>query len=318
MAPEVLRAQRYSFQADIWSVGCTVMEMLTAQNPWHHFTANTQLQVLHWVCDDTQPVTAPPGLTAASEAFLLDCLNRNPMERPSAQELIDHHYFCSDAEELSRQYRREGDSDTESETASTHSSALHRPHIRRNSVASFVGSTTSSVMHSPKFAFGRSSMRMASPRLGSECAASPKLIGGGAGGGGGGGGGRTTNCAQSVCSYQSVSTQRSGIMSYLQSQKPQQGGGGAGGKDPRGKRTPSFRAGGSLSVSGHSNFPEKLPESRRHKPPRMPRSPQPQGDEVLELPPSQGVEMEALQHEIEEEDDGETVCSIVDLPMPMP
>ena len=36
MAPEVLQERNYGVEVDIWSIGATVMEMVTAQRPWMH------------------------------------------------------------------------------------------------------------------------------------------------------------------------------------------------------------------------------------------------------------------------------------------
>ncbi len=34
MAPEVVKQTSYTSKADIWSVGCLVVEMLTGDHPW--------------------------------------------------------------------------------------------------------------------------------------------------------------------------------------------------------------------------------------------------------------------------------------------
>lgn len=47
MAPEVVKNEPYSAKVDIWSLGCTVIEMFTGQRPW--LTLN-QIATLYNVC----------------------------------------------------------------------------------------------------------------------------------------------------------------------------------------------------------------------------------------------------------------------------
>ena len=102
MAPEVLRAQAHGWEADIWSLGCSVMEMLTGTQPWSHLNLTSQMHVLEWICSDKK-VVLPSVFTFASQMFLNDCLQRDPTKRPAATLLIEHHYFLEDAEELAKE-----------------------------------------------------------------------------------------------------------------------------------------------------------------------------------------------------------------------
>lgn len=38
MAPEVVKQTAYTRKADIWSIGCLVVEMLTGEHPWAQLT----------------------------------------------------------------------------------------------------------------------------------------------------------------------------------------------------------------------------------------------------------------------------------------
>ena len=37
MAPQVICQNQYGVSADIWSFGCTILEMATAKTPWSEF-----------------------------------------------------------------------------------------------------------------------------------------------------------------------------------------------------------------------------------------------------------------------------------------
>lgn len=52
MAPEVVKQTGHSSKADIWSVGCLVVEMLTGSHPWPDLN---QLQAMYQVRPPSQP-----------------------------------------------------------------------------------------------------------------------------------------------------------------------------------------------------------------------------------------------------------------------
>lgn len=57
MAPEVIRDQKTGKgwkKADVWSVGCTVIEMATGKPPWSQFS-NPVTAMYHIACEDSLP-----------------------------------------------------------------------------------------------------------------------------------------------------------------------------------------------------------------------------------------------------------------------
>ena len=55
MAPEVVKQTSYTAKADIWSLGCLIVEMVTGQHPWFELT---QMQAIFKVrlVHESQPL----------------------------------------------------------------------------------------------------------------------------------------------------------------------------------------------------------------------------------------------------------------------
>uniref|UniRef100_A0A8C5FZY5 Mitogen-activated protein kinase kinase kinase 2 n=1 Tax=Gouania willdenowi TaxID=441366 RepID=A0A8C5FZY5_GOUWI len=86
MSPEVISGEGYGRKADIWSVGCTVVEMLTQRPPWAEFEAMAAIFKIA-----TQPTN--PVLPAHVSDHCREFLKRifvETKQRPSADELLRH------------------------------------------------------------------------------------------------------------------------------------------------------------------------------------------------------------------------------------
>uniref|UniRef100_A0A8C7F3A9 Mitogen-activated protein kinase kinase kinase 2 n=1 Tax=Oncorhynchus kisutch TaxID=8019 RepID=A0A8C7F3A9_ONCKI len=86
MSPEVISGEGYGRKADIWSVGCTVVEMLTQRPPWAEFEAMAAIFKIA-----TQPTN--PSLPVHVSDHGRDFLKRIFVEtklRPSADDLLRH------------------------------------------------------------------------------------------------------------------------------------------------------------------------------------------------------------------------------------
>uniref|UniRef100_A0AAR2LIP8 Mitogen-activated protein kinase kinase kinase 2 n=1 Tax=Pygocentrus nattereri TaxID=42514 RepID=A0AAR2LIP8_PYGNA len=86
MSPEVISGEGYGRKADIWSVGCTVVEMLTQRPPWAEFEAMAAIFKIA-----TQPTN--PALPAHVSDHCRDFLKRifvETRQRPAAEELLRH------------------------------------------------------------------------------------------------------------------------------------------------------------------------------------------------------------------------------------
>ena len=91
MAPEVARREKHSYAADIWSVGCLVIEMASGRPPWSNYS-NQSKAILKLL---TEPGRIPdvPKVSGELRDFIAKCLERDPLCRPSATELLKHAFL---------------------------------------------------------------------------------------------------------------------------------------------------------------------------------------------------------------------------------
>lgn len=113
MAPEVFMhtmTEGHGRAADIWSVGCVVIEMATGkviqisdsvwkthnffllhlQRPWYELESN--YAIMFKVGMGEVPPT-PPTLSEEGQAFLSHLLQHDPKQRESAANLLEHNFL---------------------------------------------------------------------------------------------------------------------------------------------------------------------------------------------------------------------------------
>ncbi|KAM1749625.1 hypothetical protein PS2_010408 [Malus domestica] len=88
MAPEVILQTGHSFSADIWSVGCTVIEMATGKPPWSQ--QYQEVAALFHIGTTKSHPPIPEHLSFEAKDFLLKCLQKEPHLRSVASELLQH------------------------------------------------------------------------------------------------------------------------------------------------------------------------------------------------------------------------------------
>lgn len=91
MAPEVIQQQGYGNGADIWSVGCTVIEMATGSPPWSE--KRDSHTIMFNIVTSSGPPALPNQLSSSGRDFLKRCFERNPAFRATAAELLQHPFL---------------------------------------------------------------------------------------------------------------------------------------------------------------------------------------------------------------------------------
>jgi serine/threonine protein kinase len=86
MAPEIIEMTGTTAACDVWSVGCTIIELITGKPPYFDLP---QISALYKIVQDDHP-PLPDGVSSTLLDFLLQCFKKEPAMRKSASELLAH------------------------------------------------------------------------------------------------------------------------------------------------------------------------------------------------------------------------------------
>eukprot|EP01043_Picozoa_sp_COSAG02_P052103 COSAG02_NODE_5568_length_4225_cov_1.651478_3_plen_938_part_00 len=166
MAPEVIEMSGATDRSDVWSVGCTVIELLTGAPPYADLP---QVPALFRIVQDLHPPL--PDLAAQDPAlhdFLMRCFQKDPQDRAAAHSLSEHRWLVEmrqsidetishDVETADGATKNAWPLDEESEEDDDDTSSVGRPqanlvphtHASEAGSSTFSGSAAASTVVSP-------------------------------------------------------------------------------------------------------------------------------------------------------------------------
>lgn len=95
MAPEVIRQTKYGRKSDIWSFGCTILEMVTGKQPWFGYNFDNPIAAIMKIGLSDEIPEIPEHLSVNLKGFIQECLQRDPQKRSSVNTLLNHQYLKS-------------------------------------------------------------------------------------------------------------------------------------------------------------------------------------------------------------------------------
>ena len=95
MAPEVVKQTKHGRKSDIWSFGCTILEMITGKPPWCGYKFDNPVAAIMKIGLSEEIPEIPEGISAKLKDFLLGCLHRDPEQRMAIKDLLLHPFLKS-------------------------------------------------------------------------------------------------------------------------------------------------------------------------------------------------------------------------------
>ena len=100
MAPEIIRKSGHGRRVDVWSLGCTVIEILTGKPPFQNSVRERIFNTI--ICKNASP-RIPSNISHQAKMFLRECFIIPRLRRPNCQELLRHPWIINDEQTKSSQ-----------------------------------------------------------------------------------------------------------------------------------------------------------------------------------------------------------------------
>ena len=92
MAPEVIRGEGHGVAADIWSLGCTFIEIGSGEAPWSQLS--NVFASMYKIAHSEETPALPAAFSESLKNLLRCCFMRQPAERPSASALLQQPFLA--------------------------------------------------------------------------------------------------------------------------------------------------------------------------------------------------------------------------------
>ncbi|KAI9266992.1 kinase-like domain-containing protein [Sporodiniella umbellata] len=89
MAPEVIELKGATAKSDVWSLGCTLIELVTGKPPYIDLLP---MSAMFRIVEDEYP-PLPQNISEDMQNFLLCCFQKDPEQRSSSKELQSHSWI---------------------------------------------------------------------------------------------------------------------------------------------------------------------------------------------------------------------------------
>lgn len=97
MSPEMIACSGYSFEADVWSVGCCVIQMLTGRPPFANL--DNQMAVMFAILRSKIEDQIPTTVSDGAKDFIRMCTKANTKDRWTASQLLQHPWLVGKVRE---------------------------------------------------------------------------------------------------------------------------------------------------------------------------------------------------------------------------